>query len=168
MARNLRLGHVPAWHPVLRWSGYLTAPATDAQVAGAIGLSNFKLWRARASLPADWPVKDDPMIQQPPGGVTPIWGEGNVPVWPNDIIGDNWRLLIGSGQLAIDALWLYDPKADPWPQELGPCPPCKPSDCPEAVCPPSECHPFAAALAGSVFGAAGTMAIWWTIEGRAR
>lgn len=163
MSRNLRLAHLPPTQPRLRWSGYLTTPGiTDAQVQSALSpfLLNLTIWRTRAALPRDWPAADDSMIQSPPAGVTPLWGEG-ASVSTATVIGDPetpWRLVVGSGQLVVENVWLLDASADPWQPPCTPvpgagtvCPPCV---C-ETVVPPTEsCHPTRAGVVGVLLGAA--------------
>ena len=157
MSRNLRRAHRPPPQPRRRWSGYLTAPATDAQGQAAIGpvLTNVLLWRTRAALPADWPAADDSEIQGPPAGVTPIWGEGTS-VSTASVIGDPqtpWRLLVGSGQLVIENVWLLDTTADPWQPTCAAPPPCPPCASGETVVPPTApCHPIQAGLIGALIG----------------
>ena len=120
MSRSLRLSRLPSMQPLVRFSGYLTAPdLTDAQVAGAVGrfLMDLKLWRDPSQLPSDWLTRDDSVLQSPPPGVTPVWGQGT-DVSSASVIGDPgtpWRLLVGAGQLVVENVWLYEPQADPWP-----------------------------------------------------
>jgi len=172
VSRNLRLAHLPPMQARLRFSGYLTVPASDQQVMDALApfLVHITLWRDRTKLPTDWPVPDDPEIQDPPAGtgkgITLVWGEGN-DISSESVIGDPqspWRLLVGTGQLVIDAVWLYDSKAEPWPTTLGPCPTtCPPCPNCEAVTPPSaECHSVSAGIFGAVVGGLATAGIiWW-------
>jgi hypothetical protein len=152
--------------PRLRWSGYLTVPnLSDAQVRAALSpfFIDLTLWRARTGLPADWPSADDPMIRDPPAGLPPIWGEG-VSVSTATVLGDPetpWRLLVGSGQLVIEAVWLLDTRADPWPTDCPPCPPypTRPPGTGETVTPPSEpCHPVQAGVIGVLIGGIATLA----------
>lgn len=177
MSRSLRLAHLPPMHPRLRFSGYLTSSATDGAVTEALGpfLMNLKLWRSSASLPKDWPVSDDSVIQQPPPNVVPIWGEGD-DTSSAAFIGDPetpWRLLVGSGQLVVENVWLFDPSADPWPASLTTCPPCAPASiasasksCPpcmtETVRAPTECNSTSIGVLGAALGVTATAAtIWW-------
>ena len=165
MSRNLRLAHLPAGHTRLRFSGYLTAPVTDQQLAEALGVYfvGLKLYRDRAALPPDWPTRDEVAA---PAGRTAIWGEGD-DISSATVIGDPetpWRLLVGQGQLVIDNVWLYDAAADPWPTAMAACPPCMQ----EAVRPPScpvseECHATAIGVVGVLLGAAlgGTAVLVW-------
>jgi len=166
VSRNLRLAHLPAGHTRLRFSGYLTAPVTDQQLAEALGVYfvGLKLYRDRAALPPDWPTRDEVAA---PAGRTAIWGEGD-DISSATVIGDPetpWRLLVGQGQLVIDNVWLYDAAADPWPGAMAPCPTCPPCF-QQAVTPPvqpvsAECNAtaigvFGAAL-GAVLGATGVL-----------
>jgi len=119
MSRSLRLASLPAMQPIVRFAGYLTASATDAQVMSALSpyLLNIQLWRSPRQLPSDWLSNDDSMLRSPPPGVSPIWGQGN-DVSTASVIGDPetpWRLLVGDGQLVVTDVWLYDPLATPWP-----------------------------------------------------
>jgi hypothetical protein len=169
MSRNLRLAHLPAEHSRIRFSGYLTVPSiSDAQVTDAISsfLSGLKLWRNPSALPPDWPTRDE---VAPPPGRTAIWGEGD-DVSSANVIGDPetpWRLIVGSGQLVIDNVWLYDASADPWPTTLAPCPTCPPCFR-EAVRPPvrgvtPECNATAIGVLGAMLGGvlAGTAVYMW-------
>ncbi len=155
MSRNLRLAHLPAGHSHLRFSGYLTAPVTDAQISDALApyFVGLKLYRDRSKLPADWPSRDEVAA---PDKRTPIWGEGD-DISSATVIGDPetpWRLLIGSGQLVVDNVWLYDAKADPWPEALTPCPPCMQETVTPPSCPVSaECNGAAIGIFGAVLGA---------------
>ena len=168
MGRSLRLAHLPAMNARLRFSGYLTHPSiTDAQVQAALStyLGNLTLWRNSAQLPSDWPTRDDSMIQDPPQGGTAIWGEGT-DFSSATTIGDPetpWRLLVGQGQLAIDNVWLYDPKADPWPDSIAPCPTpfCPPSGGGETITPPAPRSLVPAGIVGALLGAGATAAVFW-------
>ena len=165
MSRNLRLAHLPAGHSHLRFSGYLTAPVTDAQISDALApyFVGLKLYRDRSKLPADWPSRDEVAA---PDKRTPIWGEGD-DVSSATVIGDPetpWRLLVGSGQLVIDNVWLYDASADPWPEALTPCPPCMQETVKPPSCPVSQaCHGTAIGIVGALLGAAlgGTAVLVW-------
>jgi hypothetical protein len=175
MSRNLRIAHLPSMHPRLRFSGYLTDPkVTDQRLMEALGpfFVNLKLWRTSNALPNDWPTQDDSMIQSPPTGVTPIWGEGD-DTSAAVYIGDPetpWRLLVGSGQLVIENVWLFDAQADPWPAALAPCPTvvcppitnCPPSFMDETVRPPSQCNAVPIGVLGAALGVTATAAgLWW-------
>ncbi len=162
MSRSLRLAHLPAMHSRLRFSGYLTSPSiTDQQLTENLGayFVGLKLWRDPSKLPADWPTRDDTMVLNPPPGMTPVWGEGD-DVSSAAVIGDPetpWRLLIGSGQLVVDNVWLFDAAADPWPPAMAPCPTCPPCF-QQAVKPPvkpvsAECNATAIGVFGVVLGA---------------
>jgi hypothetical protein len=161
MGRSLRLAHLPAQHQRLRLSGFLTDPSiTDAEATDALApyFLNLTLWRDRTKLPADWPARDDSVIQQPPPGVTPIWGEGD-DVSAAAVIGDPqtpWRLLVGRGQLAIENVWLYDAKANTWPESLSACPRCPATT--ETVTAPSDCRPVRAGAIGALLGSIATFA----------
>jgi hypothetical protein len=167
MSRNLRLTHLPSEHSRIRFSGYLTVPSlTDQGITDALSsfLSGIKLWRDPSKLPPDWPTRDE---VAPPPGRTAIWGEGD-DVSSVSVIGDPetpWRLVVGSGQLVIDNVWLFDAKADPWPTALAPCPTCPPCFR-EAVRPPVRgVSPTCNATAIGVFGTAlggvlGATAVW--------
>src|SRR5262249_45907714 len=159
MSRNLRLAHLPEVHARLRFSGFLTDPKlTDAPVTAALApfLLNMLLWRGVDSLPKDWPVRDDSMIQHPPGGVVPFWGEGD-DVTAAPFMGDPqtpWRTLAGQGQVVIENVWLYDANADPWPA------PCPSGATVEKITPPkSPAGTLAAGLFGVAIGAAATAGI---------
>jgi hypothetical protein len=164
MSRNLRLAHLPPEHSRIRFSGYLTVPSlTDVSVANALSpfLYSLKLWRDRSQLPPDWPSRDEVAA---PSGRTAIWGEGD-DVSSADVIGEPetpWRLIAGSGQLVIDNVWLYDAKADPWPEAFSSCPPCFR----EAVRPPSksitpECNATAIGVFGALLGGVlGATSVW--------
>jgi hypothetical protein len=168
MSRNLRLAHLPPMHARLRFSGFITDPTlTDAKITDALSpfLLNMKLWRSAASLPADWPTRDDTVITDPPAGVVPFWGEGD-DVTTASVIGDPqtpWRVLAGQGQVVIDNVWLYDANADPWPANLAPCPTCPACPTPENVTPPSApCSTFAVGVLGAALGATATAGfLWW-------
>lgn len=165
MSRSLRLAHLPAGHSRLRFSGYLTSPVTDQQLQEALGVyfTNLALYRDRSQLPPDWPTRDEVAA---PDGRTPIWGEGD-DISSATVIGDPetpWRLLIGSGQLVVDNVWLYDASADPWPTTMASCPMCPPCF-QQAVRPPvkEECHSTAVGVVGALLGAAlgGTAVLMW-------
>ena len=119
MSRSLRLASLPAMQPIVRFAGYLTTNATDAQVMNALSpyLLNIQLWRSPRQLPSDWLSNDDSMLRSPPTGVSPVWGQGS-DVSTASVIGDPetpWRLLVGDGQFVVTDVWLYDPLATPWP-----------------------------------------------------
>lgn len=119
MSRSLRVDHLPSMQPTVRFSGYLTTDATDAQVANALSpfLLNPVLWRSPTQLPSDWLRQDDTVLTNAAPGVTPVWGQGSY-VSTAAVIGDPetpWRLLVGDGQLIVANVWLYDPQASPWP-----------------------------------------------------
>lgn len=170
MSRNLRLAHLPSMHARIRFSGYLTVPSlTDAKITDALSsfLSGLKLWRDPSKLPADWPTRDDSMVLNPPPNMTAVWGEGD-DVSSEAVIGDPetpWRLVVGSGQLVIDNVWLFDAKADPWPEALAPCPTCPP--CMQGtIRPPSQpvsgaCNATAIGVFGAALGAVlGSVSVW--------
>jgi hypothetical protein len=164
MSRSLRIAELPSMQPLVRFSGYLTSPVSDAQIADALApfLMNTELWRSAAALPRDWLVRDDSILLAPPAGVTPIWGQGNAVASATNI-GDPetpWRLLIGDGQLAIANVWLYDPRAAPW---------LPPTDCPRPprpglAAPPTPTAPSTGAVGALVAFAAvaaGAATLWW-------
>lgn len=171
MSRSLQIAHVPVLRPVLRFSGYVTAPSiTDAMVQDAMRcFQGLALWRSTHSLAPDWPVRDDSMITSPPPVVPAsqrIWGQGTY-VCIEPYLGDAQTpgvQLIGVGKFVFERVWLYDADADPWPVAVQPCPP--PLACPE--CPPcvvAPCAPetsaFKSALVGALLGASGVGAVWW-------
>jgi len=163
MSRSLRIAHLPSMQPVVRFSGYLTNPSTDAQIASALApfLLNIKMWRSGAALPRDWLVRDDSVLLDLPPGVTPVWGQGQ-DVAASDFIGDPetpWRLWVGSGQLVIENVWLYDARAEPW---------VPPTDCPTpptgVAAPASPTAPSTGSVGAVVAIAAvatGAAVLWW-------
>lgn len=173
MSRSLRVARLPSLQPLVRFSGYLTAPGlTDQQVADALApfLLDVRLWRSATQLPADWLARDDSVLRSPAPGVTPIWGQGS-DVSASTVIGDPetpWRLIVGDGQLTVENVWLYDPQADPWPPASDCLPRYPPS--PVGVSGPVAATSQSTGVVGAAVAvsalAAGAAALWW--RGRRR
>lgn len=123
MSRSLRLVHLPVPNPTLRFAAVVTRPVADSDIVH--GLGDWTQVQVFHSLPADWPG-DDPTLGAVQPGLYIVRGQGvYTGLDANAII--NARAVGQGATLAWRAFWLYDPTADPLPNQCPSppaCPPC--------------------------------------------